>query len=526
MLESTYALAVDRQAELNPDRVAFGNSSGERITYAELKLRSDALAMWLDACDRIPAAAPLIVYGHKSPLMLVCFFAAVKSGHAYVPVDTVYPFERVANIAGQIGATAVLDTTGTCGFDEAKLGCAVVDVPTAMQGLADAPAPDAASLAALPTLGALDTYYVLFTSGSTGTPKGVQVPRDALDNFNAWVGATVAAKPEGAPARVWFNRAAFSFDLSLTDLVCGLAQGDTLFALDSAAEASLAETFAALSASGVTDWVSTPSFVGQCLADPSFNRELLPRLERILVVGETLPPATVRHAKERFDGLVFINGYGPTESTDFIAYTEIDDTMLVDDTPLPIGRVKPNMDLFVLDPQTLEEVPVGTPGELFIAGDTVATGYWGRPEQTEAAFRSCPEHLARGRRSYRTGDEVTLDETGMLHFHGRLDLQIKLHGFRIELGDIESTLAALPQVRAAAVLPVVRDGAVSRLTAFVVPADPQAPRGFALTRELKAAAREKLPDYMIPSAFKYIDDMPLNQNGKADRKALAALLGA
>lgn len=524
MLESTYALAVDRQARLCPDRVAFFNSSGESITYSELKRASDALALWLAACDRVPGSAPLIVYGHKSPLMLVCFFAAVKAGHAYVPVDTVYPFERVANIASQIGATAVLDTTGACGFDEGALGAAVVDVPAAVAGLPAGEAdPDA--LAALPTLGALDTYYILFTSGSTGTPKGVQVPRDSLDNFNDWVAATVAA-PDGDAPRVWFNRAAFSFDLSLTDLVCGLAQGDTLFALDSPAEASLAETFAALSAAGVTDWVSTPSFVGQCLADPSFNRELLPGLRRILVVGETLPPATVRGAKERFDGLVFINGYGPTESTDFIAYTEIDDEMLASDAPLPIGRVKPNMDLFVLDPETLQEVPVGSAGELFIAGDTVATGYWGRPEQTAAAFASCPAHLARGRRSYRTGDEVTLDETGMLHFHGRLDLQIKLHGFRIELGDIESTLAGLPQVRAAAVLPVVRDGAVARLAAFVVPADLDAPRGFALTRELKAAAREKLPDYMIPSSFKYLDDMPLNQNGKADRKALAALLGA
>jgi phenylacetate-CoA ligase len=178
----------------------------------------------------------------------------------------------------------------------------------------------------------------------------------------------------------------------------------------------------------------------------------------------------------------------------------------------------------VVDPETLEPVPDGEHGELFIVGDTVARGYWNRAEQTAAAFHSCPEALAHGMRSYRTGDEMTRDADGQYYYHGRYDLQIKLHGYRIELGDIEATLCALDEVSAACVVPVIRDGAISHLVAVVVPADLDAPRGFDLTKQLKREMRESVPTYMVPRAFKYADELPLNPNGKADRKALAALV--
>ena len=131
--------------------------------------------------------------------------------------------------------------------------------------------------------------------------------------------------------------------------------------------------------------------------------------------------------------------------------------------------------------------------------------------------------LAQGRKSYRTGDEVTRDPSGIIYYHGRLDLQVKLHGYRIELGDIESCLVAVPEVRMACVLPVRKGSSIAHLTAIVVPSDLEAPRGFALTKKIKAQLKQALPTYMVPSSFKYIDSMPLNSNGKADRKALAAM---
>ena len=169
-------------------------------------------------------------------------------------------------------------------------------------------------------------------------------------------------------------------------------------------------------------------------------------------------------------------------------------------------------------------MPCGQGGELFVAGDTVAKGYWRRDDLTQAAFRACPDSLAQGKRTYRTGDEVTREPNGLYYYHGRYDLQIKLHGYRIELGDIEASLCALPEVHMACVLPFMRDGSISHLVALIVPSDPDGETGFALTKRLKRAVREMIPTYMVPRTFKYVDAFPLNPSGKADRKALAALI--
>ena len=530
MIASAFVKAVDAQADLVPNRVAFVNSDGERITFSQLRRASDALACWIAGHPDIPAKAPLGVYGHKSPLMLVSFLACVKSGHAYAPVDTVYPAERVANIASQVAPTAVLDTIGTfTQADAPEMGAPCIG-PEELAAACAQPF-SAEQAASLDGLGAEDTYYILFTSGSTGTPKGVEVTTECVDGFYDWMTSDYAFDEplsEGQDpdfgGRVWFNRTPFSFDVSITDMCCGLTRGDTCFANEAAADASLAATFEALGRSGATDWVSTPAFVEQCLADPSFGDALMPRLRRMLLAGETLRPETVRAVRERFNGRVEVyNGYGPTESTDLVTLCRITDEMLSADKALPIGFSKPGTDLYVVDPATLEQVPDGTPGEMYIVGNTVARGYWKRPDITEAAFHSCPEVLAQGRKSYRTGDEVTRDPSGIIYYHGRLDLQVKLHGYRIELGDIESCLVAVPEVRMACVLPVRKGGSIAHLSAIVVPSDLEAPRGFALTKKIKAQLKQALPTYMVPSSFKYIDSMPLNSNGKADRKALAAI---
>ncbi len=521
-MSSSYIAAIDAQAQRVPDAVAFCNSRGESITYAELKRASDALARWIANSDAVASGVPVVVYGHKSPLMPACFLACVKSGHAYVPIDVVYPRDRVASIIDQLGETVVLDTIGAIPqmlgdqlqrpwFGPDDLAAAIADGAVEKGESAAEPQPVREN----------DLFYILFTSGSTGTPKGVQITTECVDGFMDWLaGSEIMAD---AP-RVWFNRSPFTFDVSLTDMVCGLTRGDTLFALEDEAEKSLALAFESLGTSGVTDWVSTPSFVDQCLADESFNAELLPSLSHMVLAGEVLRPETVRLAQQRFPGLRVFNGYGPTESTDLVTLCEILPEMLACDRALPIGYAKPGSRLLVLDPQTYEVKPDGESGELFVVGNTVALGYWGRDDLTSAAFGACPPELAGGMRTYRTGDEVTREPDGLYYYHGRYDLQIKLHGYRIELGDIESTLCALPEVHMACVLPAWRDGAISHLVALIVPADLQAPRGFALTKQLKRALRERIPAYMVPRAFKYLDSFPLNPSGKADRKALAAAI--
>ena len=519
-MASSLLAAIDEQASRVPQTIAFSNSRGDSITYCELKRQSDALACWIAKTDSIEPKAPLVVYGHKSPLMLVCFLACVKSGHAYVPVDVVYPRDRVASIIGQLGSTAVFDTIGT--------------IPQLLEGTLDRPCFNVAELQAelageqgtaedleLEGVGENDLFYILFTSGSTGTPKGVQITTECVDGFSQWLMDSEFAVDE---ERIWFNRSPFTFDVSLTDMAAGLTRGDTLFALEDEADKSMALAFEALAASGATEWVSTPSFVDQCLADESFDAQLMPNLKRMLLAGEVLRPETVRLAQKRFPGLRVFNGYGPTESTDLVTLCEITPDMLGADRALPIGYAKPGSQLLVLDPVTLEPLSDGEHGELFVVGNTVATGYWKRDDLTQAAFGCCPQELAGQSRSYRTGDEVTREPDGLYYYHGRYDLQIKLHGYRIELGDIESALCALPEVHMACVLPSMRDGAISHLVALLVLADPVEKGGFALTKRLKAALHTTIPSYMVPRAFKYVDMFPLNPSGKADRKALAALI--
>ena len=526
MFGSKYLDAVDAQTKSVPERIVFENSAGERLTYGELGERSNALAVWLADEQHVTPGVPVILYGHKSPHMLTAIMGCSKAGHPYVPIDVVYPADRVASIIEQVGDTLIIDAAPGS-MDWTTVAVEGRELPTIVAAdeldaiYAQEPAEEA--VATLPGKQPKDLFYILFTSGSTGTPKGVEVMSECVDGFLDWLSEDYAFADEGP--RIWFNRAAYSFDLSVSDLVPAPAHGDTCFALEGAAEQSLAATFEALGRSGMTDWVSTPSFLDQCLSDESFGPGLLPRLRRMLFVGETLRPATVREAKRRFPNIHVYNAYGPTESTDFVSLCEITDEMLADDLALPIGYAMPGVDLAVLDPKTLERKPDGEPGELFIVGHTVARGYRGRPDLTEAAFHSCPPEIARGQKSYRTGDEVTRDPSGLYYFHGRLDLQIKLHGYRIELGDIESRLCAVPLVAMACVLPVWRDGAIHHLCACVVPSEKATERGLRLTRKIKAALHESLPAYMIPTAFKYLDEMPLNNNGKADRKALAALVG-
>lgn len=515
-------LALDRQAELNPDRVAFCNSAGEKITFAELATASNAIAHWICEQSGAEPGVPIMVFGHKSPYMLASILAAMKAGHAYAPVDTIYPIERVRRIASQLEGTVILDTTAGALDWGLVDDCPFVLDRAAMEKLCQEPA----SAQGLPGLEPDEAAYMLFTSGSTGTPKGVAMPSCYLDVFHQWL-LDYFAPREGEPSeRRWFNRSIFCFDLSMVDVLGGLAAGDTTFALEEEAEESLKSMFDELSRADITDWVSTPSFVDQCLADPSFNAELLPHLARLNLAGEALRKDTVLRMQERFPGVRVFNNYGPSE-TGTCTMVEITPEMLEAEESLPVGYLAPGLKGYILDPETLEEKPQGELGELFIVGRAVGLGYWKMDELTERGFHSCPEELVGpGERSYRTGDECFFGQDGLIYYHGRLDMQVKLHGFRIELGDIESELSRLPEVDMVCVLPVYRDGRLARLMAVIQPAASVSERGLALTRILKDKVRDILPSYMIPGTFKYVDKIELNANGKADRKKLAQVVGA
>lgn len=511
---SRFLEVLEKEIAAHPDRLAFLNSrteggSSHRLTYGELDAWSDAVAAYL--VDAAPVGKPVVIYGHKSPLMLVCFIAAAKAGLTYAPVDIAYPADRVNDILAQIDHPLVIsladgDFAGDESLASSVMGAAAVR----------------AAIAAGRSVGREcwidgDTpFYLLFTSGSTGRPKGVQMPSRCVDAFMDYFTGLFPVREDG----VSFNRVPYTFDVSLFDIIAGLARGYTLFALESEDEQSMRATFDALAASGLTTWISTPSFIEMCLADPAFNEELLPRLDNVILCGEVFRNATALKLIERFPSARILNTYGPTE-TQAVTDIVVDEALATEVNPLPVGYLGGAMAAIVRDPETGETLPCGEVGEIYLAGDTVSAGYWARPDLTEAVFSEIEGEDGAPVRCYKTGDKGYLDGEGRLFCLGRLDFQVKLNGFRVELADVEQALVRVPAVGEAVVLAAERDGKVSHLVAHVRLADPAVPGDFATSRAIKAALKELVPEYMVPKKIVYHDEFALNVNGKIDRKALA-----
>jgi D-alanine--poly(phosphoribitol) ligase subunit 1 len=263
--------------------------------------------------------------------------------------------------------------------------------------------------------------------------------------------------------------------------------------------------------------VSTPSFAQMCLAERSFAQPLLPRLRRFWFCGETLPPEVSAQLLERFPQAQVWNTYGPTEATCATTSVQIDQEVLRRYSPLPVGYTKPRTRILILDADG-QPLPSGERGEIVIAGPNVSTGYLGRPDLNAQAFFTVD-----GERAYRTGDWGRFEDD-LLFFEGRKDNQIKLHGYRIELTDIEANLRAVAGIRDAVVIPAVKDGKPDSLAAFVVLSERPPGSDFQVSRTLRTQLGERLPSYMLPRRFVFLDAFPMTPNGKADRQELAALL--
>lgn len=505
---------IAANAQAHATRVAYvGNSleGSTSLTWQELDDYSTRLATYL--LDVAPDNVPVVVYGHKDPLMIVSFLACSKSGRAYCPVDMSVPAGRLQDIVQEVKPSVIIATKE---LPSVQTGDALVlDRDVLSQRATSYEARDVREH----WVGADDVYYIIFTSGSTGKPKGVQITRDCLDNFVRW-GRTLCsnAMPEGF---VFVNQAPYSFDLSVMDLYLSLSLGGTEFALNKELLESMGTLFGRLRTSGATVWVSTPSFVEMCLADPSFTQELMPAMRTFLFCGETLTNRTAERLLEAFPQAEVYNTYGPTESTVAVTGIKVTSDVSSEHVPLPVGSPKEGTFLRIVD-EDGNVMPDGQKGEILIVGDSVSVGYFHDLERTAKAFGTL-EVDGVTYRSYRTGDEGYLRD-GLLFYSGRIDLQIKMHGYRIELEDIEANIAKLPGVSRVAVLPVRRpDGSVRSLTAYLVMDAPATSFSSADVRGLRKKLADDLPAYMIPKRLRLVDDLPVTNNGKVDRKALAQL---
>jgi D-alanine--poly(phosphoribitol) ligase subunit 1 len=301
------------------------------------------------------------------------------------------------------------------------------------------------------------------------------------------------------------------------DLYCSLATGGTLFSMSRDLIANPKELYRALRSSGVTTWVSTPSFAQMCLVEERFSEAMLPRVRRFLFCGETLTPHTTAHLLKRFPRAEVWNMYGPTEATVATTSIRIDAGILERYSPLPVGHAMPGTEILIVNGNR-EVLPANVRGEIIIAGPNVSPGYLARPDLTAEVF-----FQYRGQRAYRTGDFGRFRDN-LLFFEGRMDEQIKLSGYRIELGDVEANLRALAIVRDAVVIPVIKDGTFPSLAAFVVLAARDDASHFNLSHGIRAQLSERLPAYMLPRKFVFLDAFPMTANGKIDRSSLAKSL--
>lgn len=316
------------------------------------------------------------------------------------------------------------------------------------------------------------------------------------------------------------NQAPFSFDLSVMDLYLCLYTGGTLFALGKNVQTDMKLLYEALRRSGINKWVSTPSFANVCLSDPIFSEALLPDLTDFLFCGEILTNKTVSRLKKRFPGANVVNTYGPTESTCAITEINVTDEINEKYSPLPVGKPKDGTWLRIAD-EGGNAVDDGEKGEIIIIGDSVSVGYWNNAERNRKSF-GLTAIDGREYRFYRTGDEGYVKD-GMLYYCGRIDNQVKLHGYRIELEDIESNLLKIHGIIQAVVLPKYRDGKVTSLIAGVVLSE-EAVDEKAAVECIKNDLKQTLPEYMIPKKIKFLSNIPRTNNGKIDRKAMGGIL--
>ena len=427
--------------------------------------------------------------------MLVGFLGTVLANRAYIPVDAALPEARLASIVATAKPACVLS---------------IDDIAAHSAGWERHTTPSAARH------DPHDPFYILFTSGSTGEPKGVVITHDSLARFVNWQHGEHRFQHG---AEITLNQAPFTFDLSVMDLYPSLTSGATIVSLTKNDLASPREMHARLRGSGITTWVSTPSFAGVCLVEKSFNQAMLPDIRRFWFCGETLPHKTASALLQRFPQAEIWNTYGPTEATVATTSIRLDARVLAAHDPLPIGRSMPGtrVEARAADGRRCSD---GESGELTIVGPNVSPGYLGRPDLSERAF-----FTENGVRGYRTGDRGR--QTGdFLFFEGRMDFQVKVRGHRIELGDVESHLREVEGVHDAVVLPVERRGVNESLAAFLILSHRDHEDDFAQAQCIRGALARRLPDYMLPRRFEFIPSFPLTPNGKADRRALAARLTA
>ncbi|WP_433342569.1 amino acid adenylation domain-containing protein [Micromonospora sp. CA-111912] len=492
----------EQRAAATPDAVAL-TFEDRSVTYAELNAAANRVAHRLRAAGVGPETL-VGVCAERSVELVAGLLGVLKAGGAYLPLDPEYPADRLSFMVTDAAAGVVLV--------QEHLRDVLPDTGATVLALddesvwADQPAADPA-----PTAGPGNLAYVIYTSGSTGRPKGVPNTHRGIVNRLDWM---QKAYRLGADDAV-LQKTPASFDVSVWEFFWPLREGARLVLARPGGHKDAAYLRDLLVSERITTAHFVPSMLTVFLGED--GAEAATGLRRVICSGEELPLVSAVEFTARLPWCELHNLYGPTEAAIDVSAWHCDPARLAGLTSVPIGGPIANLRLHVLDPAG-NECPVGVAGELHIGGVGLARGYHRRPALTAERFVPDPFSFEPGARLYRTGDlarwVASPDGSGVVEFLGRIDHQVKLRGLRIELGEIESALREQPQVTEAAVIVREDTPGDKRLTGYVV--------GDAEHAALKAALKETLPEYMVPTAFVTLDALPLSPNGKLDRRALPA----
>ncbi|MGW6406221.1 amino acid adenylation domain-containing protein [Streptomyces vinaceus] len=478
---------VAENAVLTPGAVAVRQGEQE-VTYAELDASVRELADRLRALGVGPEV-PVGICLDRGPEMVRAVLGVLRSGGAFLPLESQHPGDRLKFIVEDSGMPVLITQSsllGTVPFDGPTL---VVDDPATWAAPVEVPA-------AAPAVTADNAAYILYTSGSTGTPKGVTIQHRSLTNMLEGQRDLFPV----TPADRVLQFASLSFDVSIMDLTWALANGAQLCTPPREALRAGADLAGTLLDYGITVAMLAPSALA------ALGEDRFPAIRILQVAGEACPAEL---AQKWARGRRFYNVYGLTET----AVWSVSTLLKPDCKRPPIGWPMRNTQVYVLD-EDLQPVPVGVQGEVYLGGRAIGRGYVNRPDLTAAAFVPDP-YGAPGARLCRTGDIGVQLPDGAVEVLGRRDSQVKLRGFRIELGEIEHGLRELPQVQQAVVL-LRRDLPEPALVAYVVPEAGVEP----VVEPFRQALRAKVPAYMVPARFVFLDAMPVNSSGKVDKKAL------
>ncbi|WP_233601911.1 non-ribosomal peptide synthetase [Corallococcus sp. CA047B] len=491
-----------QQVAKTPDAVAVV-FEGQQLTYAQLDAKANQLAHHLGSLGAGPESLVGVCL-ERSLEMVVALLGVLKAGAAYVPLDPAYPRDRLQWMLEDTAAPVLLVQEHLVSNLPLKgSGTQVVCLDTGWERIARHPTTPPAPRATADSLA-----YVIFTSGSTGRPKGAMNAHAGVVNRLRWMQQEYGLTSEDTV----LQKTPFSFDVSVWEFFWPLMTGARLVVARPGGHQEPAYLVRLMAEQRITTAHFVPSMLRAFVEEPGL--EGLTHLRRVVCSGEALPADLVRRAHARLPVAEVHNLYGPTEAAVDVTYWHCPRTE--DLRRVPIGRPVANTRLHVLDRHG-QPVPVGVPGELFLAGVQVGRGYWRRPNLTAERFIPDPFSPTPGARMYRTGDLARWLSDGTVEYLGRADFQVKLRGFRIELGEIEAALQAHPGVREA--VAVVRPDASgdARLVAYVT-----GDAGPLEAATLRAFLLERLPEYMVPSVFMHLGVLPLTQSGKADRKALPA----